>query len=81
MQAVIDERTLRRWIAANIRQELKRKRWRAADLSRHTGLPYTTIAFVLNARSTPGTYILKKIALALETTMDHLTAEPFEKIS
>lgn len=63
-------------IGENIRQKLKEKKVSTAELSRKAGIPVSTLYCYVNNTRMPSAGALKKIADALNTTVDELLKEP-----
>lgn len=67
--------------AENIHRLLEARGWSGLMLAEESGVHQSTISRLLNAKHDPGFLKLKKIAAALDTSMDILCGDPVRRKS
>ena len=81
MSIVIDDKTAKENLAANVRRLLEARNLTQMQLADMTGQQQPLISRVVNGRNMPGGTVLARIAEALDISYDGLRVTHPEKIS
>ena len=81
MSTVIDDKTAKENLAANVRRLLEARNLTQMELAEITGEQQSLISRIANGRNMPGGTVLARIAEALDISIDRLLAPSPEKIS
>lgn len=76
MMTVITDEQAKSWIAANVTRLMKERGLTQVDIAAITGEQQMRIWRLANGLNLPSSAVIKRVAEALETTVDELMSEP-----
>lgn len=76
MTTVITDEQAKAWIAANVTRLMKERGLTQVDIAAITGEQQMRIWRLANGLNLPSSAVIKRVAEALETTVDELMSEP-----